>query len=339
MTLIGGKRKTMAILITGATGFLGDHLTRRVLGEGKHVRVLARSPEKAKSLIAAGAELAAGDVTDADSVSAALQDVTLVYHLAGKLLKPGVPAGEYRRIHVEGTRVLLAQCAKRSTIERIVHCSTTGVLGVTGAKPADEAAPFAPTNIYEQTKLEAELQAREAMQQGLPIVIVRPGLVYGPGDLHLLGFFRAIYRRLFRPIGRVDVWLHPIYIDDMTEAFVHCGANPRASGACFHIAGREPVTIATLADTIAVALGTPKPAGRIPRPAALAVATMGDWLPDRFKDVAPLTRSRLDFLTRSRMYDVSKAKALLGFEAETGLRSGIAQTVAWYRQNGYLPAD
>jgi nucleoside-diphosphate-sugar epimerase len=69
------------------------------------------------------------------------------------------------------------QCATSPTVERIIHCSTTGVLGVTGAKPADEAAPFAPTNIYEQTKLEAELLAREAGQQGLPIVIVRPGLV------------------------------------------------------------------------------------------------------------------------------------------------------------------
>jgi nucleoside-diphosphate-sugar epimerase len=328
----------MAILVTGATGFLGDHLTRRLLAEGKQVRVLARSPERAKPLIAAGAELAVGEITDADSVSAALQGVTTVYHLAGKLLKPGVSAVDYRRIHVEGTRVLLVQCAKCSTIERIVHCSTTGVLGVTGAKPADETAPFAPTNVYEQTKLEGELLAREAGQQGLPIVIVRPGLVYGPGDLHLLGFFRAIYRRLFRPIGRADVWLHPIYIDDMTEAFVRCGANPGAIGACFHIAGREPATIATLADTIANVLGTPEPAGRIPRPAALAVATVGDWLPDRFKAAAPLTRSRLDFLTRSRVYDVSKAKALLGFEAETSLRSGISQTVAWYRQNGYLPA-
>jgi nucleoside-diphosphate-sugar epimerase len=327
----------MAILVTGATGFLGDRLTRYLLAEGKHVRVLARSPERAKSLIAGGAELAVGDITDADSVTAALQDVTMVYHLAGKLLKPGVPAVEYRRIHIVGTRILLAQCAKCPTIERIVHCSTTGVLGVTGAKPADEAAPFAPTNIYEQTKLEAELLARGAGQQGLPIVIVRPGLVYGPGDLHLLGFFRAIYRRLFRPIGRADVWLHPIYIDDMTEAFVRCGANPRAIGACFHIAGREPATIATLADTIANALGAPGPAGRIPRPAALALATVGDWLPDRFKEVAPLTRSRLDFLTRSRVYDVSKAKALLGFDAETNLRSGVSQTVAWYRQNGYLP--
>ena len=327
----------MAILVTGATGFLGDHLTKRLLAEGERVRVLARSPEKAKSLMEMSVELAVGDITDADSVSAALQDVTKVYHLAGKLLMPGVPAMDYRRIHVEGTRVLLAQCATRPTVERIVHCSTTGVLGVTGAKPADETAPFAPTNVYEQTKLEAELLAREAGQQGLPIVIVRPGLVYGPGDLHLLGFFRSIYRRLFRPIGRADVWLHPIYIDDMTEAFVRCGANPRAIGACFHIAGREPATIATLAETIASALGVSRTAGRIPYPAALALATLGDWLPSRLKGVAPLTRSRLDFLTRSRVYDVSKAKALLGFDAKTSLRAGVSQAVAWYRQNGYLP--
>ena len=77
-----------------------------------------------------------------------------------------------------------------------------------------------------------------------PAVIARPGLVYGPGDLHLLAFFRSVLRRRFRPIGRRKVWLHPIYIDDMTEALVRCGRHAAAVGECFHLAGREPVPLA-----------------------------------------------------------------------------------------------
>ena len=128
--------------------------------------------------------------------------VAVVYHLAGRLLAPGVPAAEYRRTHVEGTKLLLARCREEPGLERFVHCSTTGVLGVTGNRPADEDAPFRPTNVYEATKAEAELAVREAWRDGFPAVIARPGLVYGPGDLHLLAFFRSVLRRRFRPIGR-----------------------------------------------------------------------------------------------------------------------------------------
>jgi len=173
---------------------------------------------------------------------------------------------------------------------------------------------------------------------GFPAVIVRPGLVYGPGDLHLLGFFRAIQRRQFQPIGRQSVWLHPIYIDDMTEALVRCGHHPRAVGECFHIAGQEPVTIARLAATIARAEGVAPPRGRIPLPAARAVALAGDVLPDRLKPLAPLTRSRLDFLTHSRVYNVAKARHVLDFAAAIDLPTGIERSAPWYRQHGYLPA-
>jgi nucleoside-diphosphate-sugar epimerase len=181
------------------------------------------------------------------------------------------------------------------------------------------------------------LLVREASQGGFPAVIVRPGLVYGPGDLHLLGFFQAIQRRLFRPIGHQPVWLHPIYIDDMTAALVHCGRHPRAVGECLHIAGRQPVTLAALAATIASTLGVAPPRGWIPLPVAWALATITDLLPGGVRQHAPLTRSRLDFLTHSRVYDVTKAQRLLGFVAATDLAEGIARTVAWYRAEGYLP--
>ena len=329
-------RGGMRVLVTGATGFLGAPLVRRLLAEGARVRVLARSATKAEPLRAQGADLAVGEITDRDAVRAALDDVAVVYHLAGRLFMPGVPAADYYTTHVEGTRTLLSACRARPRLERVVHCSTTGVLGATGDYAVDEAAPYGPTNAYEETKAEAEVLVR-ASARSLPAVIVRPGLVYGPGDLHLLGFFRAIQRRQFRPIGRRSVWLHPIYIDDMTEALLRCGQHPRAVGECFHIAGSEPVTIARLAATIAMAVGVAPPRGTIPLAVARAVAAVGDVLPARLRSAAPLTRNRLDFLTHSRVYNVAKARQVLDFAATTDLPTGIAHSVAWYRRHGYLP--
>jgi nucleoside-diphosphate-sugar epimerase len=328
----------MRVLITGATGFLGEHLTRRLLADQDSARILARDPNAAQRLVEAGAELAPGAITDRAALRRALEGVTRVYHLAGKLFIPGTPASGYHATHVEGTRLLLECCEEAGTIERLVHCSTTGVLGVTGNQPADETAPYQPTNAYEATKMEAERLVRARIAAGFPAVIVRPGLVYGPGDLHLLGFFRAIERGLFRPIGRAPVWVHPIYIEDMTEALTRCGRDTQASGEIFHIAGREPATLETLAATIAASLGVTLPRGHIPLAAASAVALAGDLLPPSLRRLAPLTRSRLDFLTHSRRYAVAKAQRLLDFTAATELPEGIARASAWYRQEGYLRA-
>jgi nucleoside-diphosphate-sugar epimerase len=327
----------MTALVTGATGFLGTSLVGRLLSDGARVRVLARSPAKAKPLADQGAEVVVGDITDGSAVAAAVDDVKVVYHLAGRLLAPGVRSAEYHRTHVDGTRLLLAGCQRASGLQRFVHCSTTGVVGVTGVRPADETAPFRPTNVYEATKAQAELAVRNAWRDGFPAVIARPGLVYGPGDLHLLPFFRAVLRRQFRPIGRQAVWLHPVYIDDLTEALVRCGERNAAVGECFHLAGRAPVSLADLARAIARAGGTRVPSGFIPLPAARAAAAFGDRLPSKLKGSAPLTGSRLACLTHSRASDVTNAERVLGFTARTDLPTGAARSVAWYRRVGYLP--
>jgi nucleoside-diphosphate-sugar epimerase len=203
-------------LVTGASGFLGRNLVRRLLADGVSTRALARSPAKAELLEEQGAEAVVGDITDEEALDRALDGVGTVFHLAGRLLVPGLPAQEYRSTHVVGTQRLLAHCRGRSGLTRFVHCSTTGVVGVTGETPADEDAPLSPRNVYEETKAEAEVAVRASLQEGIPAVIVRPGLVYGPGDFHLLGFFRAVLRGRFRPIGRADVYFHPVYADDLT---------------------------------------------------------------------------------------------------------------------------
>jgi nucleoside-diphosphate-sugar epimerase len=332
-----GKDGAPTVLVTGASGFLGARLVDHLLARDRRVRVLVRSPRKASALEGRSVEICMGDITDRDRLRVAADGASVVYHLAGRLLVPGVPAEEYRRTHVDGTKALIAACRDVASVTRLVHVSTTGVVGVTGDRPADEAAPIRPTNVYEATKAQAEVAVRELWLDDFPAVIARPGLVYGPGDVHLLPFFRSVIGRRFRPIGRRPVWLHPIYVDDLTDALILCGEHPRAAGECFHLAGPRAVSLAGLAQAIARAGGTRLPTGHIPLTAARVIAFAGDRLPGALKRSAPLTRSRLDFLTHSRVYDVGKAARVLGFSAATELPAGTAHTLAWYRREGHLP--
>lgn len=327
----------MDVLVTGATGFLGSALTTELLRRGARVRVHARDERRARELFGEAVEIVPGEITDLRSVGKAVKDVEVVYHLAGRLYHPSLPSELYRLTHVEGTRVLLACCHEQKRLRRIVYCSTTGIYGVTGSRPASEDASRAPTNPYEHTKLEGERLALEAFERsGLPVCVVRPGLVYGPGDLHLLGLFAAIKRGLFRVIAGGEAMLHPIYIEDLVVALLLCAERPQAVGRCYNLAGERPVTIRELAEGIAHALDRGLPSGSIPLWLANLAADLFALLPGLRDERAPLTRSRVAFLTNSRVYDTTRARTELGFQPAMELDEGLRRAARWYEKRGYL---
>lgn len=327
----------MTILVTGATGFLGTALVTELVKQQQPVRILARDAEKAHAQFGDAVTVIAGEITNQQQVQQAVDGITTIYHLVGRLYHPSVPTELYYQTHVEGTRVLLEACRGQSQLQRIVHCSTTGVHGVTGKTHAAEDAPYAPTNPYEVTKLESELLAlRFHREYGLPVSVARPGLVYGPGDLHLLGFFASIRKGLFRVIAGGKALLHPIYIDDMTAAFLLCGERTEAIGRSYNIAGERPVTIRELATAIAHSLDKDLPGGSIPLWLANLASDIFALVPSMQGERAPLTRSRVKFLTNSRVYDCRRAQAELGFKAQVDLAEGMQRTAAWYYKHHYL---
>ncbi len=327
----------MTILVTGATGFLGSALTRELLKQKQEVRILARDVDKARTQFGEAVTIIPGEITDAAQVQQAVDGASVVYHLVGRLYHPSIPTELYRMTHVEGTRILLAACQEQPQLQSIVHCSTTGVHGVTGLTPAAEDAPYAPTNPYEASKLESELLALQAhREQGLPVSVVRPGLVYGPGDIHLLGFFASIKKGLFRVIDGGSALLHPVYIDDMTQAFLLCAEQPQAIGRSYNIAGSSPVTIHQLATAIARALGKELPGGSIPLWLANLASDIFAVIPGFAGERAPLTRSRVQFLTHSRVYNTRRAQIELGFQPQVDLDTGMQHTAQWYTKHSYL---
>ena len=327
----------MTILVTGATGFLGTALVTELVKRDQPVRILVRDEKKAREQFGEAVTIVTGDITDTAQVQRAVDGVTIIYHLAGRLYHPSVPTALYCQTHVEGTRTLLNACQGQSQVQRIVHCSTTGVHGVTGKTPAAEDALFAPTNPYEATKLEGELLALKAYkEQGLPISVIRPGLVYGPRDLHLLGFFSSIKKGLFRVIDGGNALLHPVYIDDMVSAFLLCAERPRAIGRSYNIAGERPVTIRELATAIANSLDKQLPKGSIPLWLANLASDIFAITPGMKGESAPLTRSRVKFLTHSRVYSICRAKTELGYAPQIELEEGMRRTAAWYHKHHFL---
>jgi nucleoside-diphosphate-sugar epimerase len=327
----------MTAVVTGATGFLGSALVTELVKRRQSVRILARDEKKARQLFGDAVTIIPGEITEAVQVQRAVDGATTIYHLAGRLYHPNIPAELYGQIHVEGTRTLLKACQGQTLLRRIVYVSTTGVHGVTGEAPATEDAPFAPTNAYEATKLEGERLAFKAYQeQGLPVTVVRPGLVYGPGDLHLLGFFVSIKKGLFHVIDGGKAFLHPVYIDDMVAALLLCAEHPQALGRSYNVAGEHPVTVRELARAIAHALNRRLPAGSIPLWLANLASDIFSIVPGMQGERAPLTRSRVTFLTHSRIYDISRARSELDFIPKVGLEEGMKLTAAWYYKHRYL---
>jgi nucleoside-diphosphate-sugar epimerase len=263
--------------------------------------------------------------------------VSVIYHLVGRLYHPSVPAELYYETHVKGTEIILRASQGQSQLTRFVHCSTTGVLGVTGRKPAPEDAPFAPTNPYEETKLQGELLALKAHQEsGLPVTVIRPGLVYGPGDLHLLNFFSTIKKGLPPLIDGGKALIHPVYIDDMTKAFLLSAEKKEAIGHSYNIAGLFPVTFKDLSRAIAHSLDKELPPVSIPLWMANTASDVFSVIPGIQGEDAPLTRSRVKFLTNSRLYSIEKARHDLGYEPKVSLDEGMKLTAAWYHKHGYL---
>ena len=331
----------MTILVTGATGFLGAALTRALVQQGHEVRILARDEKKAReqfgAAIGGAITLIRGEITEKEKVRQAVDGTTVIYHLVGRLYHPSVPTELYHETHVVGTRIIVEACKDQAQLQRFVHCSTTGIFGETGTTPADEDAPLGPTNPYEATKLEGELVALKAHKDfGLPVSVIRPGLVYGPGDLHLLGFFTSIQKGLPCLIDGGKAMIHPVYIDDMTDSFILAAERPEAIGRSYNIAGDLPVTFRELSTAIAHALGRHLPPGDLPLWLANTASDVFSVVPGFGGEKAPLTRSRVKFLTNSRVYSIERARHELGYTPKVGLTEGMALTAEWYRKYGYL---
>ena len=323
------------VLVTGATGFTGGHLARRLRGLGHDVRALARRSPRADELEAAGITVIEGDLRRPEDVMRAARGARTIYHLGAAFRVAGEADGFYRDVNVRGTENVVA-AAQKSGVERLIHCSTIGVHGNVKEIPSTETSPFNPGDIYQQTKLEGELVARAATDQGLPAVIVRPASIYGPGDLRFLKLFRAIQARRFLMFGSGETLWHPVYIDDLIAGFLLCGEREEALGRTYILADERHVTLRDWVAGIARAVGVPPPRGRLPYWPLAVSAAVCEMVCRPLRIDPPLYRRRAAFFANDRAFRIDKARRELGYRPKVGIEDGLRRTADWHFEQEHL---
>jgi nucleoside-diphosphate-sugar epimerase len=324
------------VLVTGATGFTGTHLVRQLAESGCDVRVIARDAERARARLPAGTDVVHGDITDPAVVRRAVRGRETVYHLAAAFREAAIPDRRYYEVHVEATRELL-EAARAEGIRRFLHCSTVGVHSHVANPPADESWPYTPDDVYQRTKAEGEqLALRFQREHGFPLTVVRPGPIYGPGDMRLLKLFRAVARRRFAMIGSGEVYFQMVHVEDLARGMRLAAAHDAAVGEVFILTGDEAVTLNELVGRIARIYGVPRPRLRLPAWPFFAAAAVCEAVCVPLGVEPPLYRRRVAFFTKSRAFSIEKAKRVLGYRPEVSLAEGLAETAEWYRTHGHL---
>ena len=326
----------MRVALTGASGYTGGRLLAALRERGDEVTVLVRAPSTTDAIRTRASSVVEGDLADAGAVERLVAGQDAVLHVAAVYRTAGHPDDYYREVNVRGTGRLL-EAAARHGVRRFVHTSTVGVHGHVANPPADESAPLAPGDIYQETKAEAEAMAFDYhRRRGVPVTVVRPGAIYGPGETRLLKLFRAIARGRYAIVGTGRTFYHPVYIDDLVAGFLLALDRDQAVGEAFLICGPSYVSQQDLAALVAKHTGGRVLPFRVP-------ARPIQWAGDLVEAVCvplgiepPLHRRRVDFWTKSRAFTIEKARRLLGYDPKVGLDEGIARTAAWYRAAGWL---
>jgi nucleoside-diphosphate-sugar epimerase len=329
---------TTTCLITGATGFVGSHLAEACAGRGMSVRTIARAKSATGLLEKLGVSIVRGDLADAGSLRQAVAGVDFVVHCAAKVGDWG-PVEEYRAVNVDALRLLLDACAGHP-LKRFVDISSLGVYAARDHHATDESEPLPAQHMdgYTQTKVEAERLVLEYHRdQSLPVVVLRPGFIYGPRDRTVVPRIIDLLRRgQFNYLGGGKRALNTIYIGNLVDAIMLALEKPQAVGQIYNLTDGEQVSKRRFVETLRAGLNLP-PANRFSPPIWLAriLARIMERRARRRGDLqAPrLTQARLKFMGLNLDFSIDKARRELGYNPRFSFDQGMRATIAWYQAN------
>lgn len=324
----------MRALITGGNGFLGGALIRRLSSEDWHLRALVRDASARPPALPVTVEVVDGDITRPASLERALENVETVFHLAG--LRRAAAPGPFREVNAEGTRNVCEAMVKAGA-RRLVLASSLAVHGPSRAGvPHVETDPYAPTEWYGESKVEAE---RIALQYAgrLEVVLLRPPRIMGPGDRENLPFFRIVQRGLQLKLAGPPRRLSLVDVDDCAEAFVLAAKSDRAPGEAFLLPGPEDTSLEELQRIAAQALGRRVRTLPVPETLLRGLATVADGVSKVTRRPLALSRKQAAQLLAPGWTCLNgKARRLLGWAPRHAPTESIARTARWYRDHRWI---
>jgi dihydroflavonol-4-reductase len=324
----------MNVAVTGATGFVGGHLVDRLLERGDNVTALVRSPARATLIAQRGVRLVEGDVAATAAIAETVRDQDVVYHVAGMLGAANEAA--LMAVNRDGTRLVAQACAALSSPPRLVLVSSMAAGGpAEHGRPKTVSGDDHPVTMYGRSKLAAE---RVLPSISLPWTVVRPPVVYGPGDREgFLPLFRAVSWGIAPMFGDGSMEISLIHVDDLARAIIAAGTATDVAGEVFYVNHPEITTGADLMRGIARYMKQSALPLPIPEWAArIALTVTGAWA-DLFQQPSILYPDKVrEFYQTAWTADPSSFIRATGWRAEWDLESGIADTGASYREQGWI---
>jgi nucleoside-diphosphate-sugar epimerase len=238
-------------------------------------------------------------------------------------------------VNVDGTRIVIEE-AEKAGARKLVYCSTIGVHGNISHPPGDENSPIAPEDYYQQTKYEGELAVREHAGE-IEYTIIRPSAIYGPGDPErFLMIYRRVNRGRFPMFGNGKTYYHPLYIDNLVDAFMLAMPAGTGAGEVYIIADEHYVSIEELVRRVGKALGVKVSVPHLPMTPLIVAGHLCEKTCKPLGINPPIFPRRVDWFRQVRAFRIDKAKKALGYEPRVGLDEGLRRTGEWYSANGYI---
>jgi nucleoside-diphosphate-sugar epimerase len=323
-------------LVTGASGFVGSRLCHELKSHGYDIRILQRKSSDINSIKELKPEIVIGDLENSSNLDSAVEGVDVVFHIAALYREAKFADSVYWKVNYEGTQNLL-NAAVKSKVKKFIYCSTIGVHSTIKNPPANENEPYAPTDVYQETKVAAEKFVLEQIHKGLiEGCVIRPAMIWGPRDKRFLKFFKGIYHRKLPIIGRGGNWCHWILVDDLVRAFRLAYESNNSNGQVYIIAGERPVSLKYTMSTIASIYNVKLLPFHIPVLPIQIAGSIVESICRPFGIEPPLHRRRADFFIKNRAFDCSKAKQDLGFNAAQPFEKEAEIIANWYLKQGWL---
>jgi nucleoside-diphosphate-sugar epimerase len=327
----------MKVLVTGGTGFTGKALVRRLLDEGHQVVALDyKEGIKTREIQDWGAEVVIGSVVDKAIVERCMDGIEVVHHLAAAFRELDVPNQYYYEVNVDGTRNVL-EAALQQQVKKFIYCSTCGVHGNIDHPPGGEEAPIQPADYYQQTKYEAEPVVLEYFNKGLKTVILRPAAIYGPGDPErFFMIFKRVAGGKFPMFGNGKTYYHPLYIDNLVDAFMLAMEAGKGEGQAYLIADNDYVAIKELVKAVGRAMNIDVKIPHYPVTPLVVAGHICEKACKPFGITPPIFPRRVDWYRQNRAFKIDKAKRELNYAPRVNLDEGLSKTYQWYKAEGYL---